>query len=155
MRLPEYAEKMGVAQLTARRWFHAGQIPGAYQLPTGTIIVPDPEPPTKKETKGLNIIYARVSNNSRRHTDLEYQAQRLVEYAMANGYTIDRVIKEVGSGLNDKRKQLDSLLRSDANIKRIIIEHRDRLTRFGMNYLEILAEKQGFEKSSLKSKDLK
>ena len=51
----------------------------------------------------------------------------------------------MGSGLNDERKKLVELLLSDDPIARIIVEHKDRLTRFGFNYLEILAKKQGFE----------
>jgi Predicted site-specific integrase-resolvase len=47
--------------------------------------------------------------------------------------------------LNDERKKLTDLLRPDAKIDRIIVEHKDRLTRFGFNYLQILADKMGFE----------
>lgn len=63
---------------------------------------------------------------------------------MANGWVVDDVVKEVGSGLNDNRKQLVKLLKDPA-VKRIVVEHRDRLTRFGFHYLEILAEIEGFE----------
>lgn len=146
MRLTAYAKLMGVTPLTARRWFHAGQIEGAYQLPTGTIIVPDPPAPqAEPKENGITVIYARVSNSNRRLTDLEYQATRMAEFANAKGWTVDKIIKEVGSGLNDKRPKLISLLKSEEPIKRIIVEHRDRLTRFGFNYLELLAETQGFE----------
>ena len=47
--------------------------------------------------------------------------------------------------MNDERKKLTDLLRSDTKIDRIIVEHKDRLTRFGFNYLQILADKMGFE----------
>lgn len=143
LKLSDYAKKVGVHWRTANRWFHNGQIPGAYQLPSGTIIVPDEG--GNKANDGITVVYARVSNSNRRETDLDTQAKRLVDYAIANGWTVDKVIKEVGSGLNDKRKQLDNLLRSNKQIKRIIIEHKDRLTRFGFNYLDILSDKMGFE----------
>ena len=55
------------------------------------------------------------------------------------------MIKEVGSGLNDERPKLTKLLESEEKIERIIVEHKDRLTRFGFNYLEILSKKMNFE----------
>ena len=90
-------------------------------------------------------MYARVSSSEQRKTNLETQAERLTQFAIANGWVVDKVIKEVGSGLNDERKKLTDLLRSDVKIDRIIVEHKDRLTRFGFNYLQILADKLGFE----------
>lgn len=144
MKLSEYARRMGVSWRTANRWFHDGQIEGAYQMPSGTIIVPDEDKLTPSED-GAIIVYARVSSSSRRSTDLEKQAERLVGFCIANGWVVDRILKEVGSGLNDHRPKLESLLLSDSKIKRIVVEHKDRLTRFGFNYLQILAKKQGFE----------
>lgn len=58
---------------------------------------------------------------------------------------IDEVIKELDLGLNDERPKLVNLLMSDEPIKRIVVEHKDRLTCFGFNYLEILAKQQNFE----------
>lgn len=146
MKLPEYAKRIGVTRFTAHKWFHEGKIPGAYQLPSGLIYVPDSIFDTEKpKSKGLTVVYARVSSSEQRKTNLETQAERLTQFAIANGWIVDKVIKEVGSGLNDDRKKLTDLLRSDAKIDRIIVEHKDRLTRFGFNYLQILADKLGFE----------
>lgn len=141
MRLSQYAKKMGVTYQTVHKWFKEGKIEGAYQLSTGTIVVPDENEKTKR-TK--TIIYARVSSNEQHQTNLVTQAERLVDFCMANGWVVDDVVKEVGSGLNDNRKQLVKLLKDPA-VKRIVVEHRDRLTRFGFHYLEILAEIEGFE----------
>lgn len=132
---------MGVTYQTAHKWFKEGRIDGAYQLSTGTIVVPE-ENEKSKRTK--TIIYARVSSNEQRQTNLVTQAERLVDFCMAKGWIIDDVVKEVGSGLNDNRKQLVKMLK-DPTVKRIVVEHRDRLTRFGFHYLEILAEIEGFE----------
>lgn len=141
MKLSQYAKKMGVTYQTAHKWFKEGRIDGAYQLSTGTIVVPE-ENEKSKRTK--TIIYARVSSNEQRQTNLVTQAERLVDFCMAKGWVIDDVVKEVGSGLNDNRKQLVKMLK-DPTVKRIVVEHRDRLTRFGFHYLEILAEIEGFE----------
>lgn len=141
MKLSQYAKKMGVTYQTAHKWFKEGKIDGAYQLSTGTIVVPE-ENEKSKRTK--TIIYARVSSNEQRQTNLVTQADRLVDFCMANGWVVDDIVKEVGSGLNDNRKQLVKMLK-DPTVKRIVVEHRDRLTRFGFHYLEILAEIEGFE----------
>lgn len=146
MKLSEYARRIGVKRHTAYRWFKRGEIPNAVQLPSGTIYVPDEIFETEMKSKqGLTVIYARVSSSEYRKIHLETQAERLTQFAIANGWVVDKVIKEVGSGLNDERKKLTELLLSDEPIARIIVEHKDRLTRFGFNYLEILAKKQGFE----------
>lgn len=146
MKLSEYARRIGVKRHTAYRWFKRGEIPNAVQLPSGTIYVPDEIFETDMKSKqGLTVVYARVSSSEQRNTNLETQAERLTQFAIANGWIVDKVIKEVGSGLNDEGKKLTELLLSDEPIARIIVEHKDRLTRFGFNYLEILANKQGFE----------
>lgn len=146
MKLSEYARRIGVKRHTAYRWFKRGEIPNAVQLPSGTIYVPDEIFETDMKSKqGLTVVYARVSSSEQRKANLETQAERLTQFAIANGWVVDKVIKEVGSGLNDERKKLVELLMSDEPIARIIVEHKDRLTRFGFNYLEILAKKQGFE----------
>ena len=148
MKLSEYAKKVGVNRQTAYRWFKYGNIAGAKQLPSGTIYVPDnifDDSIKEIKQKGITVVYARVSSSEQRKTNLESQAERLTQFAIANGWIVDKVVKEVGSGLNDDRKKLTELLLSETPISRIIVEHKDRLTRFGFNYLEILAKKQRFE----------
>ena len=54
------------------------------------------------------------------------------------------MITEFGSGLNDKRPKLEKLL-LDETITKIVVEHKDRLTRFGFNYIEKLLSRSGIE----------
>ena len=137
MKLSDWAKKKGVSYKTAWRWFKQGFIKG-YQMPTGTIIVEDE---TKKEREEVRcVIYARVSG--RKNENLERQVQRLTEYAIAKGYKIVKVVKEIGSGVNDKRPKLVEILQSD-DYDVLLIEHKDRLTRFGFNYIKVLLEKRG------------
>lgn len=139
MKLSVYANKLGVSYQTAWSMFRRGEIPGAYQLPTGTIIVDEGKTP--RELENRVAIYARVSSSQNRD-NLEAQAKRLEEYAIARGYQISRVVKEVGSGVNDNRRELLRLLKNNSYNK-LIVEHKDRLTRFGFNYLKLLLEEQG------------
>ena len=139
MKLSQFAKLKGVHYRTAFNWFHAGKIPGAYQMDTGTIIVPN-EPINQPTSDPKRVvIYGRVSNYSRKE-ELNYQIKRIEDYAIAKGYSIDKVYKEVASGMNDKRKILWSML--DSNPTLIIIENKARLTRFGFEYLEKLLLKQ-------------
>ncbi len=137
MKLSDWARKEGISYKTAWRLWKAGEL-NAHQLPTGTVIV--------LEDKDTNLpnkvcIYARVSSSENKD-NLDRQAQRLEEYAMARGYQIYKVVKEIGSGVNDNRKQLDKLL-IDKNYKILIVEHKDRLTRFGFNYINTWFEDVG------------
>ncbi len=138
MKLSQYAKQQGISYRTALRWFRAGAIKG-YQAPSGTIIVTEGEklPLTAEKV----AIYARVSSQEQKD-NLERQATRLSEYCTVKGYQVMHVVKEIASGVNDSRPKLLSLLR-DTSITRIVVEHRDRLTRFGFHYIETLLETQG------------
>jgi putative resolvase len=62
----------------------------------------------------------------------------------AKGYQVTQVVKEIGSGVNDQRPKMLKLL-TDDSVSRIVVEHKDRLTRFGFNYLDRLLRMQGRE----------
>lgn len=83
-------------------------------------------------------VYCRVSSSENK-SNLERQKERLLSYCAAKGYIVDKIVCEVGSGLNDNRKKLESLL-VDKTITKIIVEHSDRFSRFGMNYIQKLLE---------------
>lgn len=139
MKLADWARKQGISYRTAWRLWKAGEL-DAYQLPTGTIIV-RADVGTKYPNKV--VIYTRVSSSENR-TNLDKQASRLTEYAIARGYQIYKIIKEVGSGVNDNRKQLNKVL-IDKGYRVLIVEHKDRLTRFGFNYINTWFEDVGKE----------
>ena len=137
MRLSAYAKQMGVSYKTAFRWWKAGKL-DAYQLDTGTVIVREPlasEAPTNV------ALYARVSSADQKE-DLERQMQRLKDYAASRGYQVTKIVSELASGLNESRPKFLKLL-TDASIGVIVVEQRDRATRFGLTYIEQLMQMQG------------
>ena len=137
MRLSAHAKQMGVSYKTAFRWWKAGKL-DAYQLDTGTVIVREPlasEAPTNV------ALYARVSSADQKE-DLERQMQRLKDYAASRGYQVTKIVSELASGLNESRPKFLKLL-TDASIGVIVVEHRDRATRFGLTYIEQLMQMQG------------
>jgi putative resolvase len=135
MKLSAYAKQVGVTYKTAWQWWKAGQL-DAYQLPTGTIIVREPQ----SAATGV-ALYARVSSTDQQD-DVTRQMQRLRDYAAARGYQVAAEVTEVASGLNDERPKLKKLL-TDAKLGVIVVEHQDRLTRFGYGYITTLLEQQG------------
>ena len=140
MKLSEYARKNNITYRTAQRHWSLGLIPGK-QLATGTIVVFDDDKKGIVKTKTLQVAtYARVSS-SQNKDNLDKQQDRLIDYANAKGYKTLYNIKEIGSGLNDSRPKLLELL-SNKDIDIIIVEHKDRLTRFGFKYIETLMELQ-------------
>ena len=137
MKLSTWAKKNGISYRTAWRWFKNGKLPVvAEQTKTGTILI-------KENPTQLNAvaIYARVSSRDQKK-DLDQQISRLVQYANAKGLVVAQTITEIGSGLNGHRPKLMRLLKN-SNIQIILVEHRDRLMRFGAEYVESALTAQG------------
>lgn len=134
MKLSEYAHRIGVSYKTAYRLWRVGKL-DAYQLPTGTVIVREVvDRPSKI------VLYARVSSADQK-SDLQRQLERLRNYAAAKGYVVFKEVSEIAAGVKENRPQLTALL-GDSRIGIIVVEHQDRLTRFGFNYLQTLLEVQ-------------
>jgi putative resolvase len=141
MKLSSYAEKLGIHYNTAYRMFKRGQIAG-YQLPTGTVIIEEPIEKAVVQPEGghLVAVYARVSSSENKK-NLNTQAQRLITWCNAQGWSVGKVVKEVGSGINDQRPKFLALLANPA-IRRIVVEHKDRASRFGVAYIQTLLAMQ-------------
>ena len=87
----------------------------------------------------VDVIYARVSSHEQKNKgDLDRQALYLVEHVENLHQPL--IMKEVGSGLNDERKQLQKLLKMVCKdeVQNVYVTYKDRLTRFGFHYLETM-----------------
>lgn len=130
VKLKKWVREQGVSYRAALNWFHAGTLPApARQLDTGTILV---EPPATES--GRTVAYCRVSSADERD-DLDRQAGRVAQECARQGFTLDSTVTEVGSGVSGNRPKLRKLL-SDPTATTIVVEHRDRLARFGGQHLE-------------------
>lgn len=98
------------------------------------------------DTSRYNIIYCRVSNTKQKN-DLDKQKQFLKEYAISNGYKVDYIFKDIASGMNESRNDLNKLIKLVINnkVNKIFISYKDRLTRFGYNYFEYIFKMFGTE----------
>lgn len=143
MKLPDYAKAIGISYTTAWRWWKANKLPHpARQTESGLIIVDYvPQVSSTEVKKNRVAIYSRVSSSENKE-NLNRQSERLTEYAIANGYQIIRNVKEIGSGVNDHRKLLETLLQQD-DYDILLVEHKDRLARFGTNYVSVLLLRLG------------
>jgi putative resolvase len=98
--------------------------------------------PTSKESGKNNFIYARVSSQKQLDDlsrQIEYIRTKKPEY---ESYT---VISDVGSGINFNRKGLSTILDAclQRNIREIVIAHRDRMSRFGFDLINLIVQKSG------------
>ncbi|GIW89686.1 MAG: IS607 family transposase [Pirellulaceae bacterium] len=128
--LKQYAIDHGIKYRAAWNRYRAGKIPGAVQDECGRILIPEP----RECRPEAAAIYARVSS-SQNKSNLDSQAARLVEFTTAKGLPVKVIVKECASGLNDKRPKLLKLLARD-DITHLVVEHKDRLTRFGFEFIE-------------------
>lgn len=108
-------------------------------MDTGTILVFEEDEQGASPVQKV-AVYARVSS-AENTSNLDSQAERLVVYCMAKGYQVSKVVKEIGSGVNDSRPKLLALL-EDTSITLIVVEHKERLSRFGVRYIETLLRVQ-------------
>lgn len=143
IKLKDWAVQHGYSYMGAYKAYRAGRIAGAFQQgERGAVLVPvadNTETDTRDNTSPTVFTYSRVSS-AKQKSDLDRQKQRLNEFCFNKGLSIAYAYTEVASGLNDNRRELfrliDKVKKQPSSI--LVIEHKDRLTRFGYNYLKRL-----------------
>lgn len=135
IKLSAYAKLNNISYKTAHNHYKNNKIAGKTKvLPSGSILVSMEDDNVFVDRDC--IIYCRVSSPSKKD-DLNRQIQHCTDYATANGYNITKVYKEVASGMNDNRRELNKVF-TELSTKKftLIVENKDRLTRFGFNYID-------------------
>lgn len=132
IKLSQYAALHGVTYRTAWNRYKLGKIPNAKLDSTGHVVIDDSKPCVPEKT----AVYARVSSSENK-SNMISQSKRVQEFCAAKGWVVSAVVEECGSGLNDSRQKLLKLI-TDPTVTRIVVEHKDRLTRFGYNYISAL-----------------
>lgn len=115
----------------------------AEHTPTGMWLIHDPKYETTPTptAAGRTVCYARVSSSDQKQ-DLQRQADRLKAFAINLGIEDAQVVTEIGSGMNDRRRKLNRLLK-DPTVTTLIVEHRDRLARMDAGLIESALKAQG------------
>lgn len=150
----DYAKKEGIHYRTAVKHFYKGYVEGYKDENTKRIYIknPDYKYVDNENNQEKVILYARVSSTTNK-ASLDGQLERMRNFAAAKGYQVIGEITEIASGLNDSRPKLNKILeRTDWSI--LLVEHKDRLTRFGFNYFKFL-EKFGQKVEAINTTDNK
>jgi len=137
-----------VLAMLLSRWVREGRIRtirtagGKYRIPESEVRRIAEGIPISVEARA--IIYARVGSSDQR-SDLERQVEYLKQYCSSKGYRVVNVLSDVASGLNTSRKGLLKLFDYVVNrqVDVVVITYRDRLTRFGFEYLEYFFKQYG------------
>ena len=155
LKIRDAADYLNVSQDTLRKWDKENKLKplktagGHRRYDTDSLdnfigITRDNE----NEPEVVCATYARVSSNEQKQKgDLDRQSQRLSEYCAKNRLLVTYIIKDVGSGLNDNRNGFIKLtdLVIAGKINKLVIEHKDRLTRFQFKFIKKIFESYGCE----------
>jgi predicted site-specific integrase-resolvase len=138
--LKGWAAATGISYATARRRYESGTLPvPAYRL--GRLIMVGEPLTGAAPDAGQVVVYARVSCADQK-PDLDRQVARVTTWATGQKLAVSRVVTEVGSALDGRRRKFLGLLRDPA-VTTIVVEHRDRFARFGGEYVEAALSAQG------------
>ena len=141
----EAKEFFHITGATLYQWKAKGKI-NAKQLSSKKILYDIDSFEDFQPKRKQNVIYARVSN-TKQSDDLDKQVEIVKSYAISNGVKIDKVYKEIASGMNENRKEFNLMLREifAGNVDKVFISYKDRLTRFGFDYFKNIFSEFGVE----------
>lgn len=144
LNIKEASEYLGLSKETLRNWDNNGKLPsiktvGGHRRYQKDVLDEFIGVIKNNVTSDVVATYARVSSHEQKTKgDLDRQSQRISEYCAKKKLKVEYIIKDVGSGLSDTRAgfvRLSNLV-IDKKITQVIIENKDRLTRFQYNFVE-------------------
>lgn len=145
VKIGEAAKLLGVTITTLRRWEASGEFVPARKTKGGTRYYAVADLLGLGDADAPTVCYARVSSHDQKD-DLERQQAMLESYCAARGWRSE-VVKDLGSGMNYRKKGLNRLLEMilRKQMRRLVITHKDRLLRFGSELVFALCELQQVE----------
>ena len=143
IRLKEAAKYTGLHPNTLRRYIDQGVIKGIRLGSGGHRFVEKSEldklkGTTTEEPKGV-AVYVRVSTRKQQEAgNLERQRERLLAYCASQGLKVAEIVEDIASGINENRRGLEKVLKlaRRRKIDAVVAEYKDRLARFGFQYLK-------------------
>ncbi len=140
LRSGEVAKRLGLHPLTVRRWVKEGKIAAVAIGRESRIPITEVERLLGEQRAGMIVLYARVSGHAQKD-DLQRQVEQLEQWALvARTGQKTKTLTDIGSGLKTERKSLRQLLAlvQDYQVAEVVVTSSDRLTRFGLSYLQTL-----------------
>ncbi len=149
------AEILGVRIETLREWDKEGKLtpvktPGnhrRYRLDDVQAFCGEVKEKDDENTVPV-VTYARTSSHEQKAKgDLGRQNERLLAYCAKKQYKVVKSYEEVGSGMSDSRPKLHQLFKlvEEKQVKKVVVEHKDRLTRFNFEFLSAFFKSHGVE----------
>ena len=156
LNMKEAMDYLNVSKITLQRWDNSGRLKAIrtsgghrrYKLSDLEKFIGECHVEGKETDDVIVATYARCStSDQKQHGDIDRQSQRLSEYCAKKKYKVEYIIKDMGSGINDKRKGFVKLCKliTDKKINKVVIEHKDRLTRFQYNLIEFFFNSYGVD----------
>lgn len=155
--LKETQQLLNVSKSTLQRWDNSGKLialrtEGGHRRYKKSdierLIGENNNGITNESDEIIVATYARCSTPDKKaHGDIDRQSSRLFEYCAKKKYKVEYIIKDMGSGLNDKHKGFLELCNLVVNrkINKVVIEHKDRLTKFQYHLIEFFFNSYGVE----------
>ena len=147
----EFAKLLNVTVKTLQNWDKQGTLK-AYRTPTNQRFYTEEQlnqvlnfsNDNQGEKYGLKIGYCRVSTPNQKN-NLENQEEYLRNYTNAKGVILDEVLTDIGSGINDNRKNFNKILElvEAEEVSEIYVTYKDRFVRFGFEWFNNFCEKHG------------
>ena len=131
----EYQKRYNISPQLFYLWRTTGKLQTKELVKNHHLVWVEDEPSNNHR---VVAVYGRVST-SKQKQDLSNQIDVLKKYVISNGSN-PKVFSDIGSGMNEKRPGLISLMNEivQNKISKVVISHKDRLTRFGFGYLETI-----------------
>lgn len=150
-RIGEFADRVGRSASTVRRWERERRIT-VKRTATGQRYFTDADVRAAMRMPGTDpadrevVVYCRVSSPDQK-PDLESQVAAMEQFCLGRGVAVSRWVREIGGGMNLRRPKLTALMDDvqDGRVSMLLIAHKDRLARFGIEYLEHVAARAGCE----------
>ena len=143
----EYQKRYNISPQLFYLWRTTGKLQTKELVKNHHLVWVEDEPSNNPR---VVAVYGRVST-SKQKQDLSNQIDVLKKYVISNGSN-PKVFSDIGSGMNEKRPGLISLMNEivQNKISKVVISHKDRLTRFGFGYLETIFKMYNTENEIIK-----
>ena len=147
----DVAKILNVTVRTLQSWDRQGLLP-ALRTPAGRRWYSEEQinkflnKENSRNSEKINIAYSRVSSRQQKN-ELENQENFIKNYANGNGMIIGKYFSDVGSGLNYKRENFLKMIElvMERKVDKIFVTYKDRVVRFGFDFMEWICQRFGTE----------